>query len=640
VTDPCCHEGCEAAPAPPARRDRRLWRLGAGGAAVGAALLLSWFGQDVASRVACVASIGLTIGPPAAAAWRAIARRVLDINALMVIAVAGALVIGEWVEAAAVIWLFGIAGWLEARSLDRARHAVRSLMTLAPETVRVRRGEAELIVPVETVGVGETVVVSPGERLGVDGRVTDGGSAVDESPVTGESWPAEKAPGDEVFAGSINGTGALEVEALRPSSESTVARIVRLVDEAQRRRAPVQRFVDRFARIYTPAVVALAVLVAALGPLVVGGDPAGWAYRALALLVVACPCALVISTPVSIVSGLTAAARAGVLIKGGAHLERLAAVRAVAFDKTGTLTEPRMRVTEVVGVDGVASDGVLEVAAALESRSEHPIGLAIVEHARAAGMAVASAREFRALPGLGAEALVAEAPTVVGSHRLFEARELCATSLHDRLEEVERQGGNPVLVSRGGRPLGVIGFQDRVRTGGREAIAALRGDGVRCITLLTGDRRAHAEALRDGLGLDEAHAALLPAEKVERLEALRARHGPVAMVGDGVNDAPALAAADVGVAMGVAGTGVALETADVALMADDLGRLPFALRLGRATLANIRANIALAVGLKLAFVVLAAGGLATLWMAVLADTGASLLVTANGLRLLRLRPAD
>jgi len=400
----------------------------------------------------------------------------------------------------------------------------------------------------------------------------------------------------------------------------------------------VQRFVERFARIYTPSVVVLAAVVAAIPPLVAGGDLAAWSYRGIALLVVACPCALVISTPVSIVSALTAAARAGVLVKGGAHLERLADVRCIAFDKTGTLTEGQLAVTDVLGVEGVTTAGVLEVAASLESRSEHPIGRAIVAHAARTGLAVEPGASYRALPGLGAEATVAEAPAVVGSHRLFEERALCTPALHARMEEVEGRGANLVLVGRAGSPLGVIGFTDDVRRGSRDVIAELRRTGVRQIVLLTGDSQAHADAVMTGVGLDAARAGLLPEDKVTAVEELRRRHGAVAMVGDGVNDAPALAAADVGIAMGAAGSDVALETADVALMADDLTRLPFAVRLAHATLRNIRVNVALALGLKLAFVALAVAGLATLWMAVLADTGASLVVTANGLALLRHTP--
>jgi Cd2+/Zn2+-exporting ATPase len=466
---------------------------------------------------------------------------------------------------------------------------------------------------------------------------------VNQAPVTGESWPAEKGPGDEVFAGSINGDGALEIEAARLASDSTIARIVRLVEQAQQRRAPIQTFVDRFARRYTPAVVGLAVVLAVVPPLVLAGAEGWtrafgeWSYRALALLVVACPCALVISTPVSIVSALTSAARQGVLIKGGAHLERLGSIRCLAFDKTGTLTHNNVVVTDVLGVDGASTTGVLTIAAALESRSEHPIGRAIVHRARTAGLDVVPGFGFRALPGLGAEAMVAAAPAIIGSHRLFEERRLCTAALHARVEEVEGRGGTPVLVSHGGAALGVIGLADRPRDAGREVVAGLRDQGVERMVLLTGDTRSSASAMLQGVGLDEAHAELLPGDKAAALAKLRETYGPVAMVGDGVNDAPALAAADVGIAMGGAGNDVALETADVVLMSDDLGKLPYALRLSRATLRNIHTNVTIALTLKLAFVVLAAAGVATLWMAIVADTGASLIVTANSIRLLRLK---
>ena len=389
------------------------------------------------------------------------------------------------------------------------------------------------------------------------------------------------------------------------------------------------------------AVVGLAIVLAVVPPLLVAGADGWtrafgeWSYRALALLVVACPCALVISTPVSIVSALTSAARHGVLIKGGSHLERLGSVRCLAFDKTGTLTHNRVIVTEVLGVDGVSTSGVLSVAAALESRSEHPIGRAIVDRARTAGLDVVPGLGFRALPGLGAEAVVAAAPAIIGSHRLFEERRLCTSALHARVEEVQERGGTPVLVSHGGEALGVIGLADRPRDAGREVVAGLRELGVERMVLLTGDARPSAESMLRGAGLDEAHAELLPGDKAAALARLRERYGPVAMVGDGVNDAPALAAADVGIAMGGAGNDVALETADVALMSDDLSKLPYALRLSRATLRNVRTNVTIALTLKLAFVALAAAGVATLWMAIVADTGASLIVTANSLRLLK-----
>jgi Cd2+/Zn2+-exporting ATPase len=625
------------------KRVRRYGRVAAAGSTIILGWLAGWAGLSIAAVVLYIAAIALAIVTPARRAWRSARARILDINVLMVIAVAGAAALGDWLEAATVVWLFGVAQLLEARSLERARTAIRSLMDLAPEVAVVRRDGHDREVPVADVRTGDVVVVRPGQRLPVDGVVVAGESAVNQAPVTGESWPAEKAAGDGVFAGSINGTGALEIETARPASDSTIARIVRLVEQAQRQRAPIQAFVDRFARRYTPAVVALAAFLVVVPPLLSAGA-AGWShgfgvwsYRALALLVVACPCALVISTPVSIVSALTAAARHGVLIKGGVHLERLASVRCLAFDKTGTLTHNRVTVTDVVGVDGVSAAGVLSIAAALESRSEHPIGRAIVDRARDAGLVIAPGLAFRALPGLGAEAVVAAAPAIIGSHRLFEERRLCTPSLHERIDEVEERGATPVLVSHGGAALGVIGLADRPRDVGREVIAGLRDQGIDRVVLLTGDSRASAEAMQRGTGLDEAHSGLLPADKASALGGLRDAYGPVAMVGDGVNDAPALAAADVGVAMGGAGTDVALEAADVVLMSDDLTRLPYALRLSRATLRNIRANLAIALTLKAVFVALAAAGVATLWMAVLADTGASLIVTANGLRLLRVR---
>jgi Cd2+/Zn2+-exporting ATPase len=620
------------------------------GASILAGVAAAWAGWPLTAIGADLVAIALSIPTPARRALRALRERSLDINVLMVIAVAGAAALGDWFEAASVVWLFGIAQWLEARSLQRARHAISQLVTLAPTRALVRRDGLEQDRPVDDVIPGDVVIVRPGERIPVDGVLVAGETTVDQSPVTGESLPIEKYPGDSVFAGTINGMAAIEIEAARAASDSTLVRIIHLVEHAQTRRAPVQTFVDRFARRYTPAVVILAVLVALVPPFAAwwGADAAAagaawaqasaiWSYRALALLVVACPCALVISTPVSIVSALTAGARGGVLIKGGSHLERLAAIKCVAFDKTGTLTAGRISVTDVLAVDGASTHGVLAVAAATEARSEHPIGRAIVNKARADRVSVTRAEGFRALPGLGAEAMVGSAAAIVGSHRLFEERQLCTPSLHAQVESVEVRGGVPVLVGHDGAALGVLGVSDQLREVGRRTVDGLREEGVTHVVLLTGDRPASAEAVRTGAGLDDAHAELMPADKVDHVNRLRARYGPVVMVGDGINDAPALAAADVGIAMGVAGTGVAIETADVALMTDDLTRLPYALRLGRATLANIRVNVALALGLKLAFVVLAVSGVATLWMAIVADTGASLLVTANSLRLLRVR---
>ena len=648
MSDDCCgscethaHETASAEAA--AKQRRQLWLMLASAGTMGLGAALFWSGLTEASLGPFLVTIALSGREPLHRAWKSTRARVLDINALMVIAVVGACILGDWFEAAAVVWLFGFAQWLESRSMDRARHAVKSLMTEAPTSAAIRRDGTVVTVPVASVRPGDIVVVRPGERVPVDGVVVAGASDVDQAPVTGEAIPAEKGRGDDVYAGTVNGTGSLDVEAIRPASDSTLARIIHMVEHAQAQRAPIQTFVDRFARKYTPAVVIAAAAVAVLPPLLVS-DPAGishafatWSYRALALIVVACPCALVISTPVAFVSALTAAARNGVLIKGGVHLERLGSIKAVAFDKTGTLTHGKVTVTDVLGVAGVSSDGVLAVAAALELRSEHPIGRAIVHHARAGGMKVAPADGFRALPGLGAEATVAEVPALVGSHRLFEERQLCTPDLHACVEELENRGATTVLVSHDGAPLGAIGLSDEMRQNGRDTVDRLRTHGVSRVALLTGDISKRARTALAGAGLDEAHAELMPGDKVRAIKSLREQYGPVAMVGDGINDAPALAAADVGIAMGAEGTDVALEAADVVLMSDDLTKLPYALRLGRKTRTNIRQNVTIALALKLGFGVLAAAGLATMWMAILADTGASLLVTANSLRLLKSR---
>ena len=644
MSDACCGPACAkpAAGQPLARRSRpRVWPVVASGLFIAAGIVASSAGLSTFALAAYVTAIGLSVVQPARRAFQAVRVRVLDINVLMLLAVAGASLLGEWLEAAAVVWLFGVAQWLEVRSMERARRAIQSLVALAPSRAMTRRNGVEQEIAVDDLVVGDVVIARPGDRMPADGVVLAGSSDVDQAPVTGESWPADKGPGDGVFAGTINGTGALEIAVTHVASDSTLARIVQLVERAERQRAPVQMFVDRFARRYTPAVVLLALAVAFV-PLLSGGDATGeafatWSYRALALLVVACPCALVISTPVAVVSALTAAARQGVLIKSGTHLEGLGRIRCVAFDKTGTLTDGRVRVTDVVALEGVTSGGVLQVAAALEARSEHPIGRAIVNRARTDGFRVASGEAFRALPGMGAEAMVAAAPALVGSHRLFEERGRCTPALHAQVAVLEGGGATPVLVEHGGAPLGVIALAHDVRPESRAAVEQLRAEGVDRVVLLTGDRAANADLVRRSVGLDEAQADLLPEDKVAHVARLRARYGPVAMVGDGVNDAPALAAADVGIAMGAAGTAVALETADVALMADDLGKLSYAVRLGRATLSNIRINVGVALGLKLLFVGLAVSGLATLWLAVLADTGASLIVTANSLRLLRVR---
>jgi len=559
----------------------------------------------------------------------------LDINALMVIAVIGAMSLQQWAEAASVVVLFALAQLLEARAMDRARGAIRALMDLTPAEAVVRRNGLPERLSVDAVAIGDTVLVKPGEKIPLDGRVSAGDSYVNQAPVTGESLPIEKRPGDEVFAGTINGRGALDIIVSRLRRDSTLARIIHLVERAQSQRAPSQTFVDRFARVYTPAVLATAVAVALAPPLLMGASWATWFYRSLVLLVISCPCALVISTPVSIVSALAAAARKGVLIKGGAHLERMASIRCVAFDKTGTLTHGRLKVVGVVPTHGVDAAEVVRVAASLEARSEHPVGHAIVAHAAGLGIRPMLVESFQSLPGRGAEARFGSSSILAGSHRLVEERGLCSPSVEAALDTFAARGYGSVIVAAGGAAIGVIGVADEPREAARDAVDLLRRQGIAQIALLTGDQEPAARALAESLDLDAFRGALLPEDKAKAVQDLRARHGSIAMVGDGVNDAPALAAADIGIAMGVAGTDAALETADVALMADELLKIPYAFRLSRATLRNIRANIAFSIALKSAFLILATAGAATLWMAVAADMGASLIVIANALRLLR-----
>jgi len=623
--------------AAPSAATRRVFVV-LSGVLTGAGMALEFAGVD---RRAAIAVFALAIASGAVyvvrRALHAARSFALDINVLMLVAVAGAMVLGQWSEGAAVVFLFALAQLLEARAMERARASIRALMDLAPADAVVRDAahpDGARRVAVDAIRVGDVVIVRPGEKIPLDGRVAAGASHVNQAPVTGESLPVEKREGDEVFAGTINGRGGLEVRVERIRTDSTLARIIDLVERAQAQRAPSQTFVERFARVYTPAVLVLAVLVGVVPPLAAGAPWSVWIYRALVLLVISCPCALVISTPVSVVSALAAAARKGVLIKGGARLERLAQVRCVAFDKTGTLTTGDLRVVDVASLDGVAAPRLLQLAASLELRSEHPIGAAIVARAREEGVTVSPVDGFQSLSGLGAEATVDGGHLVLGSHRLFEERRLCTDALHARLAAMPADGRTTVIVGNSA-PLGVIAVADTPRTSARDALQLLREQGIVHVALLTGDHETAAKALAASVGVDEVRAGLLPADKVDAVESLRARHGTLAMVGDGINDAPALAAADVGIAMGAAGTDAALETADVALMADELLKIPYALRLSRATARNIRANIAFSIALKAAFMILAVFGLATLWMAVVADMGASLIVIANALRLLR-----
>jgi Cd2+/Zn2+-exporting ATPase len=584
-------------------------------------------------------------------AWVALrSAHTLDMNALMTIAVVGAMALGEFAEGAVTILLFAIGEWLEGYSTDRARRAIRALMDLAPvEATRVVAGREERV-SVEALAIGDRIVVRPGERIAMDGAVIVGYSAVDQAPITGESLPVEKRPGSQVFAGTINGVGLLTVEVSKLVKDNALSRILRLVEKAQSERAPAQRFVDRFARVYTPIVMAVALLVAVAPPLAGLGTLREWLFRGLVLLVIACPCALVISTPVTIVSALARAARSGVLIKGGRHLEALAAVRAIAFDKTGTLTLGRLQVVGGGCVLHAEMDerclqcrDLLAKASAVEERSEHLLARTVVAHADALGLrgTYAASEQVTAYPGLGVVGSVQGHEIAIGNHEFGHPEcENLDNPMCRQIVAAEEQGYT-VLVAQDTccdqRCYWAV--SDTLRPEAPRAVEALRKLGVREVIVLTGDNPQVAERVANAIGSDRTHASLLPQQKLALVQDLQQRWGTVAMVGDGINDAPALARATVGIAMGGAGADAALETADVTLMGDDLMRLPYAVRLSKRAMRVVRANIAFALGLKAVFMLLAVMGLSTLWMAVLADTGAALLVTLNGARLLMHRDA-
>lgn len=558
----------------------------------------------------------------------------LNMNALMGIAVTGAFLIGQWPEAAMVMALYALAELIEARAVDRARDAVRTLLDLAPARAIVEQQDGSwLDTPVATVAPGARVRVRPGERIPVDGRVETGHGAVNQAPVTGESIPVDKSAGDPVFASTINETGLLEIRVTAAARDSTLARIIHAVEQAQATKAPTQRFVDRFAALYTPLVFAGAVAVALLSPLMLDMRWTESFYTALVLLVIACPCALVLSTPVTIVSGLASAARHGVLIKGGSHLEGARRLRAVALDKTGTLTEgrPRLVARELLPC-AAAEHLVLRWAASLASHSDHPVSRAIAQGL--APMDGPPPEGFTALPGRGVEATIEGRTVLLGNHRLIEERGLCSPQLEQRLRTHETQGRTVTLLASGNEVCALFAVADAIRPHSAEAVEALKAEGVVPV-MLSGDNLDTARTIAAAAGIADARGDLLPADKLDAIDALRSRYGPCAMVGDGINDAPALAQADIGIAMGGAGTDTAMEAADIVIMNDDLRRIPDVIRLSRRTHAVLWQNIALSVGIKAVFMVLALRGEASMWMAVFADMGASLIVVANGLRLSR-----
>ena len=569
-------------------------------------------------------------------AWRSAVTLRPDMNLLMSVAVVGAVLIGEWFEGATVAFLFSLSLLLESWSISRARRAVAALMDLAPPSARIRdeSGKSKEVAPSE-VSVGTIFIVRPGEKIPLDGTVVKGASAVNQAPITGESSPVDKETGSEVFAGTINGDGVIEVESIKPATDTTLAKIIRMVGDAQSQRSPSEQWVEKFARYYTPAVMVLALLILFVPPLLFGGVWSAWLYRALVLLVIACPCALVISTPVSIVAALAAAAKNGVLIKGGLYVETPAKLRAIAVDKTGTLTHGTPKVINVVPLNGHDEDELIERAAALESHSNHPLALAIVRYADEQKFSIPDADDFEIIQGKGARGSVNGKPYWLGSHKYLEERGQETPEVHEQLEALQDSGRSIVVVGNDQHVCGFISLADTVRQETKGILADLHAEGIEDVAMLTGDNAGTAKAIAAEVGIDSVHAELLPENKVEITEALVQKYEFVAMVGDGVNDAPALARSSLGIAMGAVGTDAAIETADIALMSDDLSKLPWLIRHSKRTLSIIRQNIWFSLGVKLIFVVLAFAGFATLWAAIAADMGASLLVIFNSLRLLR-----
>jgi Cd2+/Zn2+-exporting ATPase len=615
----------------------------ASGALLGAGMLLQWLklGPSLL-HTSCYALAtlagGLLVFP---AAFKALKKARLDMNVLMTVAVTGAWLIGEGAEGAAVVFLFALSELLESWSVGRARRAIAALLKLTPQTALVKGADGSAKkVPVADVPVGAEISVRSGSSVPLDGEVIAGDSAVNQAPITGESVPVEKKPGDPVFAGTINGEGSLTVRVTKAASDSTLARIIKLVEEAEEQKAPTQRFVDKFATIYTPAVFGVALLVALLPPLLMGGAWSEWTYRALVLLVIACPCALVIATPVSIVSGLTALARRGVLIKGGAHLEAVGKLRALAVDKTGTITQGRPQVTGIIPTSDMNEEEVLRRAAAIDAHSEHPMAKAVVAAAQAKGITWVESTQYQSVTGRGATAVIDGHPHFIGNHKMAHELGICSPEIEARLTEIENQGQSLAILGHTphegceGKILGILAIGDSMRPEAANALTLLHDAGIEKVVMLSGDNQRTVDAIARQAGIDEAYGDLMPEQKIEHLKRLMAEHHYVGMIGDGVNDAPALALASVGIAMGAIGSDTAIETADMALMQDDLTRVAEAIALGRRTLRIIQFNVAFALIVKAVFLILAFTGHTSLWLAILADTGATLLVIMNALRLL------
>lgn len=609
----------------------------AGSAAVGAEVIAWSTGQDASWPVMTLAAVSILGAglPTLEKGWIALKNLTLNIYFLMSLAAAGAIIIGKWPEAAMVVFLFAVAEAIEVLSLERVRNAIKALSSLAPETAEVKVGNAWQARPVAGVDIGSRIRIRTGARVPLDSLVESGRAALDQAPITGESLPVDKKAGDTLYAGSIVTDGVLEATVTAMAGDSTLARIASAIQDAQAQRAPTQRFVDQFAHYYTPVVVAFAVAVAVLGPLMFGGAWSDWLYKALVMLVIACPCALVVSTPVTVVSGLTAAARHGILIKGGVYLESGRLLKAVALDKTGTLTRGKPALTDATAFGDMPVEQALLIAASLDDHSTHPVAKALVAswRERQPDAVLLSVDDFGVLDGRGVKGNINGQHWRLGNHRLVEEFGVCSPALEAQLAALENAGKSAIVLCADSGPMTVFGMADTVRPESMQAVAALNALGIEPV-MLTGDNSATARAIADQLGIRDARGDLLPESKQATIAELKDRFGIVGMVGDGVNDAPALARADIGFAMGAAGTATAMETADVAIMDDDPRKIAEFIGLSRRCASILQQNIALALGIKLVFLALALSGHATLWMAVFADMGASLLVVFNGLRLL------
>lgn len=622
----------------------QVWLVSISGIAIALGFVAKWFAPSLpwlslALFAAATLAGSVLIFPHALESLRKFR---LDMNVLMTVAVAGAWLMGEGAEGASVVFLFSLSELLESWSVGRARKAIKSLLALTPETAWLKGEGAEAReVPATEVKPDEIILVRSGQRVPLDGEVASGESSINQAPITGESVPVEKKPGDPVFAGTINGEGSLEIKVTKAAGDSTLARIIKLVSEAEEQKAPTQRFVDKFARIYTPAVFVLGILVAVLPPLIAGGNWQEWGYRALVLLVIACPCALVIATPVSIVSGLTSLARKGVLIKGGAFLEAVGKLKALAVDKTGTITQGRPEVAEIIPFGGLSENDVLSKAASIDTHSTHPLAESVTRAAKERKLSFEPAVDYQSKTGRGANATIDGHPHFIGNHKMAHEMGVCSPEIEARLAEIEGRGQSLAIIGHAphegcqGEMLGILAIGDTMRPEAPEALKMLHAAGLEKVVMLSGDNQRTASAIAKQAGIDEARGDLMPEQKVDAIRDLVKTYRYVGMIGDGVNDAPALAVASVGIAMGAVGSDTAIETADMALMNDDLRKLADAIAVGRRTVGIIKFNVGFAIVVKAVFLALAFTGHTSLWLAILADTGATLLVIANAVRLLR-----